>query len=218
MEMRGNDSKTTGLTLALECAAGPLSVSVHDGSAVIATIVGLKEISKADELIPKVRQVLEAASIGITDLDAVAVSVGPGSHTGIRSGVAFAKGLTSSGRARLATVSLTRALLGERVGKSASAVKIGRNEIIVEYFESSQKGECSLVQIAAFDGFIQSLRERFGEISLVIDQRITTCLSNNVMGLEVSSRPFSEYIANASAAELSSDAEDLYLSNRFTVR
>ena len=44
-------------------------------------------------LLPLIRQVVEGAGLAVSDIDAVAVSNGPGSFTGVRIGVATAKGI-----------------------------------------------------------------------------------------------------------------------------
>lgn len=48
------------------------------------------------ELVPAVTELLSSHSIEISDLKCIGVGVGPGSYTGIRVGVAFARGLTAN--------------------------------------------------------------------------------------------------------------------------
>jgi tRNA threonylcarbamoyladenosine biosynthesis protein TsaB len=59
--------------------------------------VGLKEIndgySHAEQLENLIDEALVIAGVSISDLDAIAVSKGPGSYTGLRIGVSLAKGL-----------------------------------------------------------------------------------------------------------------------------
>jgi tRNA threonylcarbamoyladenosine biosynthesis protein TsaB len=49
--------------------------------------------SHARTLLPLIDEVLSAAGVGLTDLDLLAVSIGPGSFTGLRIGLAVVKGL-----------------------------------------------------------------------------------------------------------------------------
>ncbi len=83
--------------LNLETATTNCSVSVSEGDA----IVTLKEnnainYSHAEQLHVFIKEALEKASLSFSELDAVAVSKGPGSYTGLRIGVSAAKGLCFS--------------------------------------------------------------------------------------------------------------------------
>lgn len=85
------------IILHLETATTNCSVGVSKGDA----LLGLKEnnaleYSHAEQLHLFVGEALALASLSLTDLDAVAVSMGPGSYTGLRIGVSAAKGLCFS--------------------------------------------------------------------------------------------------------------------------
>lgn len=79
--------------LSLETSSRNCSVAVHRDSSVLA----LAEIhigqSHASKLAPMIEEVMSLAGLTFDQLDAVAVSSGPGSYTGLRIGVSTAKGL-----------------------------------------------------------------------------------------------------------------------------
>jgi tRNA threonylcarbamoyladenosine biosynthesis protein TsaB len=51
------------------------------------------DMEHSANLLPSMEVLLESSGTAVRDLDAVAVGVGPGSYTGVRVGIAFAKGL-----------------------------------------------------------------------------------------------------------------------------
>ncbi len=82
------------LILNIETATKNCSVSVGKEGKLLA----IKELndgnySHAEKLHPFIQEVLNESGIQINDLDAVAISKGPGSYTGLRIGVSAAKGL-----------------------------------------------------------------------------------------------------------------------------
>jgi tRNA threonylcarbamoyladenosine biosynthesis protein TsaB len=69
------------------------SLAIADGPAVLAERQFLAERSVADLLPLLIRQSLDDAGLRMQDLEGVGVAVGPGSFTGLRVGVAAAKGI-----------------------------------------------------------------------------------------------------------------------------
>lgn len=82
--------------LALDTTFGACSAAVACGSPGAPEITGiceLRERGHAEAIIPMIERVLADASLRYHDLDAIAATTGPGSFTGVRVGVATARGL-----------------------------------------------------------------------------------------------------------------------------
>ena len=79
--------------LLLETSGTILSVALAEGDTVVADRVCREPRMQAALTAPLVKEVLDAAGLRAQDLDAVCVSKGPGSYTGLRVGVSTAKGL-----------------------------------------------------------------------------------------------------------------------------
>ena len=94
MKILAIDTATEILSVAYVGFMPPVRVS-HD----IAT--GLRH---SELLVPAIRTVLEHAGCTIADIDAIACMNGPGSFTGLRIGIATAKGITAGSGVPLVTV------------------------------------------------------------------------------------------------------------------
>ncbi len=85
------------LILNLETATTNCSVSLaKDGKVIAIKENNSANYSHAEQLHNYIKEVLKEASFSLQDIDAVAVSKGPGSYTGLRIGVSAAKGLCFS--------------------------------------------------------------------------------------------------------------------------
>jgi tRNA threonylcarbamoyl adenosine modification protein YeaZ len=79
--------------LAMDCATGPCSVAVWNGDQITAYVENLKPVMQSVSLIPMIEDALLKAGITYKDIQLVAATVGPGSFTGIRVGLAAAQGI-----------------------------------------------------------------------------------------------------------------------------
>ena len=79
--------------LAIETATKQLGVAVSDGERVLSSYELLEEYPHAVELPGAVSRALKAARTTLAQLDAIVIDIGPGSFTGLRIGLAFAKAL-----------------------------------------------------------------------------------------------------------------------------
>jgi len=79
--------------LAVDTALGACSAALLDGSRILAHCWVAMERGHAEALAPMVRDVMTDAKLGFAALDRLAVTVGPGTFTGQRVGLAFMRGL-----------------------------------------------------------------------------------------------------------------------------
>ena len=100
------------------------------------------------QLVPSMRHLLAASNLAIADLAAVVVTCGPGSFTGIRIGLATAKGLAESDSIPILAVSRL-AVLAHKAHTRAAAFDASRSEF---YFrdDSGTNGVESLLTREAF--------------------------------------------------------------------
>src|SRR5690606_8172147 len=109
--------------LAIDTAANLCAACVYDtqagerGRAVLDLGKG-----HAEHLMAVIEEALTAAGCAYTDLEAVAVSVGPGSFTGVRVGVSAARGLALALGIPAVGVSTLEALAAEARGDAPRAV------------------------------------------------------------------------------------------------
>ena len=78
--------------LAIDTTGAYSSIAIYDDG-IVAQIINEEDYSHLQKLVPTVKALLDEEEIKPDEIDAIAVSKGPGSFTGIRIGMATAKGL-----------------------------------------------------------------------------------------------------------------------------
>lgn len=81
------------MLLAVDTSTRYVGVALYDGDLVISEEVWISRDYHTVELAPAIDQMMARAGAGMADLRAIAVATGPGSFTGLRIGVALAKGI-----------------------------------------------------------------------------------------------------------------------------
>ena len=84
------------MLLAIETSSLVSSVALLHGQTLRAELTIQARLTHSEQLMPHIADMLEKASVAKQDIDGVAVSIGPGSFTGLRIGLATAKGLAFS--------------------------------------------------------------------------------------------------------------------------
>lgn len=98
------------LILCIDTATPVCSVSLGDGEKIVVRIDSTEEKSHAGHLALFVDQALKNAGKSFSQIDAIAVSKGPGSFTGLRIGVSMAKGLCYAGNLPLIAIDTLQAM------------------------------------------------------------------------------------------------------------
>lgn len=131
--MRKNKDR---IILAIETALHPGSVSILDGTSEIDFHVGSAEVSRSEDLLPIISELLKKNRIHQNQVDLIGVSLGPGSFTGVRVGLATAKGLALGIGCECIGVSTLEILAAsvERKGKIRSVISGSRREVFYQDF------------------------------------------------------------------------------------
>ncbi len=83
------------MLLAIDTATQILSIALHDGKSLLAECTLQAGRQQNTELARLIQRTMAQVDLRASDLRALAVSVGPGSYTGLRIGVALAKGMAA---------------------------------------------------------------------------------------------------------------------------
>jgi tRNA threonylcarbamoyladenosine biosynthesis protein TsaB len=136
------------------------------GDKTLASAIGDEESSHSTDLIDNVKRILSQADAELSEVDLFAATVGPGSFTGLRIGLATVKGFAVSTRKPCAGVSTLAAIALSR-GDSARTVSIlpaGRGEVYVQMFSVT----AGRVQVLDTESHIapSQLLEKYGNGSI----------------------------------------------------
>ncbi len=122
------------MTLAIATSGPGYSVALADGDRIAAWRQGSAERRASAGLLPLVAEVMEAAGVRWDEVDLIAVVDGPGSYTGLRVGLATAKGLAMARGLRVVGVDALEALAfahGPFAGVGVAGVPAGRGRLYV---------------------------------------------------------------------------------------
>lgn len=149
--------------LSIETSTSICSVAVHDSGSLLSVVEITKPGAHAEQLMQLILNVVANASMDLRELDAIAVSEGPGSYTGLRIGVSTAKGLAFGLNLPLISINTLQAL--------ASAVDAAESEVIIpvldarrmevyrEVFDSNlnsvSKLDSEILEEGAFQNFLE---------------------------------------------------------------
>ncbi|WP_419213796.1 tRNA (adenosine(37)-N6)-threonylcarbamoyltransferase complex dimerization subunit type 1 TsaB [Maribacter sp. X9] len=142
------------LILNLETSTTNCSVSLaKEGDIIVLKELNSANYSHAEKLHVFIEDVMRDAGSEMQDLDAIAVSKGPGSYTGLRIGVSAAKGLCYALDKPLVSISTLESM-------AAQLVSTEEKVIIIPVLDARRME----VYAAVFDGQLHQIRETRAEV------------------------------------------------------
>lgn len=153
------------ITLGIETSGRQGSVALRrDGALLEERDLSREGQRHARTLVPELRRLLIDQSLAPQDVGTLAVSIGPGSFTGLRVGVVCAKKWAYATGARIVAVD-TLLAVAQQAGDPVQQVQVvsdaQRNELFVGRFQRSPEGHwsrCGEIAIVAVEQWITALQ------------------------------------------------------------
>lgn len=122
------------IVLAFDTSLAACSVAVLDGNKVLARKVEPMARGHQERLAPLVSETMIEAGLAFDRLQRVGVTVGPGSFTGLRVGLAFAKGLSAALSIPAVAVGTLEALAQPFSGRTLAVLDAKRGQVYLQGF------------------------------------------------------------------------------------
>ena len=199
-----NQKKNYSLAIESAIAGGSLALLDHEN--VISSRFGDGSVSRAEDVLPNIVSMLEEAGISKDQLSRVAVSLGPGSYTGLRIGIA-----TAMGQKRGLDIDYVGRPLFEALSEGRSdtliAVPMGKTDIC--FVDSNAPETSRVVSADAFAEIVRTSRN----YRVLVHPALTDKL-DSVPGIEFLDPNLASYIGRAAATRTPSEKlEPIYVQN-----
>ena len=204
------------IILNLETATTNCSVSIaRNGNVIALQEHDTPSYSHSEQLHVFIQEVMQKASLTLSDIDAIAVSKGPGSYTGLRIGVSSAKGLCYALDVPLISVATLRSLAHREKGDTYDFVipllDARRMEVYAAVFDS-ELNEIKETEAVIIDSNSFSEYAQLGKVLLVGSgaQKCQEILRNSNFNYDIKAVPSANEMGDLSYKKfLNQDFEDL---------
>jgi tRNA threonylcarbamoyladenosine biosynthesis protein TsaB len=156
------------MLLAIDTSTRQVGVALYDGTTVLAESIWLSQDYHTAELAPAVEGILQRARVLVSSLKALGVATGPGSFTGLRIGLALAKGMALASRLPIFGVpSLDITAYAQPVQDIplAAVLSAGRQRLAVGWYRARENAWVSTGTIELLDA--HALAERIQQPTLI---------------------------------------------------
>jgi tRNA threonylcarbamoyladenosine biosynthesis protein TsaB len=130
------------MLLAIDTSTHVVGVALYDSTQVISESVWTSRAYHTVELAPAIADMLERSQVKFQDLSAVAVALGPGSFTGLRIGLALAKGMALAGHLAIVGIPTLDVLAAAQPPSDLPLVAVlqaGRGRLAAGWFRWQKK-------------------------------------------------------------------------------
>jgi tRNA threonylcarbamoyladenosine biosynthesis protein TsaB len=161
------------MLLAIDTSTHYAGVALYDGIQVTGEVIWTSQDHHTVELVPVITEVLQRAGKKVADLTAVGIALGPGSFTGLRIGLAAAKGIALGAHLPLLgipTLDILAAAQPIRDLPLVAVLQAGRNRLAVGHYNVvadgwSQVGNLQIKDATALGHSIHTPTLVCGELS-----------------------------------------------------
>ncbi|HWI65854.1 MAG TPA: tRNA (adenosine(37)-N6)-threonylcarbamoyltransferase complex dimerization subunit type 1 TsaB [Symbiobacteriaceae bacterium] len=136
--------------LALETATSACTVAVVAGGNVLSEVTLQVPRAHSTRLMPLIAQMVAESGVAKTDLDGIAVGIGPGSFTGLRIGLATAKGLAYALGKPCVGVSTLKAMAfgtGAQIGLVVPMLDAKRGEVFTAVYAAGSNDPSTWAEV-----------------------------------------------------------------------
>ena len=127
------------MLLALDTSSRTTGLALYDGVQVLSESVWTSRDHHTVELAPSIADMLARAGTQVAGLEALAVALGPGSFTGLRIGLALAKGLALARQLPLVGIPSLDPLAASQpviAGRLAAVLRAGRGRLATGWYQA----------------------------------------------------------------------------------
>ena len=209
-------------TLAIDTTLGACSAALTKGTKLLSFQRELRARGHVERLLPMIDEVCLVSNINVSDLDQIAVTVGPGTFAGVRIGLAAAKGMGLALDIPLIAITTLEVIAYQYAcdhkdfsGKMAVAIDARRGEIYLQCFKVNNGaciaiGEPSAVPIALLSSVFKD------DVILIIGSACEVLKDLNINFMHGYECPDAVYVAKMSIgllerAAIGDDTSPLYL-------
>lgn len=165
--MTDSDSLILSIDTATPCSSIALTRGTREQGVVVASLGLSGNISHSRRLLSSISWLMQSSGVVWQQIYAIGVSIGPGSFTGLRIGMATAKGLAAAANTALVGVSTLDSL----------ASKCVSNRLICSVLDARKKE----VYTALYRCSDQGLTRRVSEMTVVAPESLANSLNDKVL-------------------------------------